>query len=925
MVPLDVIVDASNDIYIADEASSLLREVVASTGVIQPFAGNGKPSFSGDGGLAKNAQLFYPYGVAVDASGNAYIADLDNERIRKVTASTGIIQTVAGGGTGCTAQTDTYGDGCLATEALLSAPTSVFVDHAGNIFISDYGNSLIREVSASTGIITIVAGGGAGCTNQTDALGDGCVAAQATLSAPWGLYVDSSEDIFIADYNNSRIREVVASTGVIQSIAGTGVVGYNGDNIPAATAQISNPTGLYGDSFGNIYFSDLDNYRIREIVASTSFIQTVAGTGTPGYNGDNILATSADILEPFGLFVDIAGNIFFGDVGNFRIREVVASTGLIQTVGGNGTPGFTGNGGPATSGAIGYVYGLSGDTNGNLFLADTYTNRVREIYGIVPADTLTITTSTLPLASVGTPYSFSLQAIDGTPPYTWSLVSGTLPSGFSALSSSGVITGVPTTVGTSTFTVQVADSASHVQTRALSLVVIPEGVTLQSIIVEPANSTVAIKGIQPFLAIGIYSDGSSQNLSAAVTWSSATLTVATISAAGVATGVAAGTSTIIATLGNVNGSTGLTVTGTSPYLYVGSVTSANCCLDVLDTSTNQVIKAIPVTTFDEPFGITPDQTRIYIADNVNNLLNVVDTTTNTFVTTIPVGPGATAVAVSPNGQFGYVAEFGDSNVSVFSVASNTLVATVPIGFASTGLTVSPDGAFVYVGSAVDNRVAVISTSTNTLSSTFALTPPAGQPAAGCVGAPVFNPAGTVGYFLQTCQTASPGSITVLSVPNNAQLATILLGTTPYDDVITPDGTQLYVVNAGSNNVSVVDTSSNTVSATITVGNAPQSIAITPDGTLVYVADAQDSTLSIIQTSTNTVTSTLPLTTPFGMVIASPAPASQATTLTLTPPNLIFSGQPLGTPSAARTINVRFPERLPFSHQHCAHRPEHLRL
>jgi uncharacterized repeat protein (TIGR01451 family) len=905
MVPYDVTVDASNNIYIADETASLAREVVASSGIIQPFAGNGKPSFSGDGGLAKNAQLFYAYGVAADASGNAYIADLDNERIRKVTASTGIIQTVAGGGTGCNAQTDTYGDGCPATQAVLSAPTSVFVDHAGNIFISDYGDSLIREVSASTGIMSLVAGGGTGCPNQTDALGDNCPATQATLSAPWGLYVDSAGDIFIADYNNSRVREVVASTGIIQSIAGTGVDGYNGDNIPANTAQIANPTGLYGDSSGNIYFSDLDNFRIREIVASTGFIQTVAGTGTPGYNGDNILATSADILEPFGLFVDIGGNIFFGDTGNFRIREVVASTGLIQTVGGNGTPGFSGDGGLATSGSIGYVYGLSGDTNGDLFLADTYTNRVREIYGIVPADTLTITTSTLPLASVGTPYSFSLQAIDGTPPYTWSLVSGALPSGFTSLSSSGIITGVPTAVGTTTFSVQVNDSANHVQTRTLSLVVTPEGVTLQSIIVEPANSTVAIKGIQPFLAIGNYSDGSSQNLSAAVTWSSATAAVATINAAGVATGVGAGTSTITATLGNINGSTGLTVTATSPYLYVGSVTSANCCLDVLNTSTNQVIKSIPVTTFDEPFGITPDQTRIYIADNVNNLLNVVDTTTNTFVTTISVGPGATAVAVSPNGQFGYVAEFGDNNVSVFSVTTNTLVATVPIGFASTGLTVSPDGAFVYVGSAIDNRVAVISTSTNTLSSTFALTPPSGQPAAGCVGAPVFNPAGTLGYFLQTCQTASPGSISVVSIPNNSQLTTILLGTTPYDDVITPDGTQVYVVNAGSNNVSVISTSSNTVSATVAVGNAPQSIAITPDGTLVYVANTKDSTLSLIQTSTNTVSSTLALTTPFGMVIASPPPASQATTLTLAPPNVIFSGQPLGTPSS-QTISITNP-------------------
>ncbi|MGB7727213.1 MAG: beta-propeller fold lactonase family protein [Candidatus Acidiferrum sp.] len=752
--------------------------------------------------------------------------------------------------------------------------------------------------------MSLVAGGGTGCPNQTEALGDNCPATQATLSAPWGLYVDSAGDIFIADYNNSRIREVVASTGIIQSIAGTGVDGYNGDNIPANTAQIANPTGLYGDSAGNIYFSDLENFRIREIVASTRFIQTAAGTGTPGYNGDNILATSADILGPFGLFVDLGGNIFFGDTGNFLIREVVASTGVIQTVGGNGTPGFTGDGGLATSGSIGYVYGLSGDTNGDLLLADTYANRVREIYGIVPADTLTITTSTLPLASVGTPYSFSLQAIDGTAPYTWSLISGSPPPGFSSLSSSGVITGVPTTVGTTTFSVQVNDSANHVQTRTLSLVVTPEGVTLQSIVVAPVNPTVAINATQPFQAVGTYNDGSTQNLSAAVTWSSGTATAATISAAGIATGVSAGTSLITATLGAVTGSTTLTVTATAPHLYVGSAVSANCCLDVLDTATNQVIKSIPTTALDEPFGISPDQSRIYIADNVNNLVDVVDTTTNTLVTTIPVGPGATSVAITPNGQFGYVAEYGDSNVSVFSLATNTLVATIPIGFVGNWDMATPDGAFVYVTSSVDNRVAVISTSTNTLTSTFTITPPSGQPASTCLGGPRFNPAGTLGYIVQACLTNSPGSITVLSIPSNAQLATITVGTFPYDLVLSPDGSRLYIPNEGSNNVSVIDTSSNTVIATIPVGNAPQSISITPDGTLVYVANTQDSTLSIIQTSTNTVSATVPLTTPFGMVFASPPPASQATTLALTPPNLIFTA-PLGSPTS-QTIKVTNP-------------------
>ena len=908
--PNGIFLDSSNNLFIADYEHNLVREVVASDGVlnstdtIQAVAGNGTVFFGGDGKTATSAELNTPYGVAVDAFGNIFIADTDNGRIREVSASTGVIQTVVGGGTGCTTQTDSYGDGCPATQAELVEPSDVFVDSTGDIFLTDFGIGGVREVSAATGVISLVAGGGTGCTNQTDTLGDGCLATQATVGALWSLYVDRNGNIFFGDGN--RIREVVASTGLIETIAGTGTAGYNGDNIPAITAELDVPLDIFGDSAGNIYFGDLDNFRVREIVASTGLIQTLAGNGTLGYNGDNIAASTAVISQPFGIFVDNAGNIFFSDYENYRIREIVASTGILQTVAGNGNYGFSGDGGTATSAEISFAPSVKGDTNGNLYFTDVYNLRIREIYGIVPADTLTITTATLPLASVGTPYSFSLQAIDGTPPYTWSLVSGSLPPGFSALSSSGVITGVPTTVGTSSFTVQVADSASRVQTRALSLVVTPEGVTLESIAVAPVNPTVAINATQPFQAVGTYNDGSTQNLSAAVTWSSGTTVIATISPAGIATGVSAGASLITATLGAVTGSTTLTVTATSPHLYVGSAVSTNCCLDVLDTSTNQVITSIPTTALDEPFGISPDQSHIYIADNVNNLIDVIDTTRNTLVTTIPVGPGATSVAIAPNGQFGYVAEYGDSNVSVFSLATNTLVATIPIGFAGNWDMVTPDGALVYVTSSVDNRVAVISTTTNTLISTFTITPPSGQPASTCLGGPRFNPAGTLGYIVQACLTNSPGSITVLSIPSNVQLATITVGDFPYDLVLSPDGSRLYVVNEESANVSVIDTSSNTVIATIPVGNAPQSISITPDGTLVYVANTQDSTLSIIQTSTNTVSATVPLTTPFGMIFASPPPASQATTLTLTPPNLIFSGQPLGTPSAAQTINVANP-------------------
>ncbi len=907
--PLGIFVDSSNNIYITDQYTFLVREVVASSGDIQAVAGNGTPSFSGDGYLATDAELNQPYSIAVDPVGDIYIADFANERIRRVDAATHTIQTVAGGGTSCPAETDDFGDGCPATQATIF-PFTAFVDGSHNIYFTDYSAARIRRVDGVTGIITSVAGGGTGsgpdCPNPTDALGDNCPAADTVLYEPWGIYVDANGNIFFTDLGDARVREVVASTGKVQSIAGTGTAGYNGDNIPATLAEVDEPIGIYGDTAGNIYFSDFGNFRIREIVASSGNIVTVAGTGTVGYNGDNIPATTADIFEAYGVYVDQAANIFFGDYGNGRVREVVAATGLIQTVAGNGTIGFGGDGGPATSASLSFMADVGGDFAGDLYIADTFNNRIREVYGIVPANNLVVTTQTLPPGQVGTPYSFGMQAAGGALPYSWTLLSGSLPQGFSPLSTSGVLSGTATVANTYFFSVQVTDAGGHIATQALSLIINPvTTVTLESIAVTPVDPTVLKGAILPFTATGFYSDGSTQNLTSAVTWSSGTATVATINSSGVATGVGGGSSTIGATLGNVFGSTMLTVTTSHAYAYIGSVVSANCCLDVLDTTTNTVVGTIPLTGFGEPFGVTPDQSRLYIADYTDNLVNVVDTSLNALLTTIPVGQGPNAVAITPNGQFGYVANAVDTTVSVFSVASNTLVTTIQTGIQAENIAVTPDGKSVYIAG-VGNSMAVISTSTNTVSSTFTLSVPSGDTAACCLFGPLLNPSGTLGYVVQNFSQTTPGSVSVISLPSNTTVASIPLGIAPFDAAITPDGTRLYVVNFGSNSVSVIDTASNTVIATVPVGTGPQSVGITPDGTLAYVANTGSSTLSIIQTSTNTVINTVPMTTPFGILIPSPPVPSAAPVLTLSPVNVIFNGQPLGTRSTAQTIGVSNP-------------------
>jgi hypothetical protein len=340
---------------------------VRAQGTITTVAGNGTQGFSGDGGLATSAELYYPAGVFVDASGNMFIVDYGNNRIREVAASTGNIYTVAGDGT-----PGFSGDGGLATSAELHSPGGVFVDGAGNIFIADSFNSRIREVVASTGDIKTVAGNG-----TPGFSGDGALATAAELNVPEALFVDAAGDIFIADYDNQRIREVVPSTGDIKTVAGNGSLGFSGDGGAATSAELSDPEAVFVDAAGNVFIADAGNSRIREVVASTGDIKTVAGNGTSGFSGDSGLATNAELNVPEGVFVDAAGDVFIADSYNFRVREVVASTGDIQTIAGNGTPGFSGDGGAAASAELAFPTRLWGDNRGNLLIADSNNERIR--------------------------------------------------------------------------------------------------------------------------------------------------------------------------------------------------------------------------------------------------------------------------------------------------------------------------------------------------------------------------------------------------------------------------------------------------------------------------------------------------------------------------------------------------------------------
>lgn len=486
--PGEIAVDIFGNIYIADPGDNVIRKVDATTGIISTIAGNGTAGYTGDGGPATSAELNNPSGVAVDSYGNIFVADSNNDVIRKVDTS-GTITTLnitqcsdpSGGAFGintlpiapnsitadrtgnlyvsdftsvvviidpysltCALTAGTFGasgyagDGGVATSAELNHPSSVALDSDGNLYIADYGNNVVREVNASTGDISTVAGTGtAGFTANSgvatsvelydptsvavdnsnnlyiadsrnyavreiayggDILstaagngywsysGDGDLATSAQMADPQGAAVDSSGNIYIADSYNSVIRKVDAVTGDISTVAGNGAYGYSGDGGSATSAELADPMGVAIDSSGNIYIADSDDNVIRKVDAATGDISTIAGDGSCGYTGDGGSSTNAELCYPTDVAADNSGHLFIADWNNNAIREVNVSTGDISTVAGNGTMGYTGDGGPATDAELNSPNGVATDSSGNLFIADTVNLAIREVI-LNPSDT----------------------------------------------------------------------------------------------------------------------------------------------------------------------------------------------------------------------------------------------------------------------------------------------------------------------------------------------------------------------------------------------------------------------------------------------------------------------------------------------------------------------------------------------------------
>lgn len=344
---------------------ALSFQAVAQSGIISTFAGNGAAASWGDGGAATVASINHPIGIARDGSGNIYVAENQGHRIRKITPS-GIISTVAGTGTA-----GYSGDGGPATSAKLFEPYWVDVDNSGNLYIADAFNNRIRKVSPS-GIITTIAGTGVGSYT-----GDGGAATAATLYTPTCVRVDNAGNVFFTDNSNNAIRKI-STTGIITTVAGNGTLGFSGDGGPATLARLHNPSSVWPDAVGNLYISDAQNNRIRKVNTS-GIITTIAGTGGTSFAGDGGPATAAQLQVPQEAIMNAAGDLYIADNWHHRVRKVSPS-GIITTVAGT-TMGFSGDGGPATAAKLNYVNGICFGTSGTIYIADVFNHRIRVIGG----------------------------------------------------------------------------------------------------------------------------------------------------------------------------------------------------------------------------------------------------------------------------------------------------------------------------------------------------------------------------------------------------------------------------------------------------------------------------------------------------------------------------------------------------------------
>jgi sugar lactone lactonase YvrE len=364
--PSDIDVDTEGNLYISDRSNNRIRKV-NSDGIITTMAGLGKPGYGGDFGPADKALLKYPFGISLDNKGNFYIADRGNNRVRKIDQR-GIITTIAGDGTHSFG-----GDYGPANQSSLAFPTDVTVDSLGTVYIADRNNNRVRKIDR-LGVITTLMG-----LSQTEFNGDNEISAETTLHLPFALALNGEDRLLVVDRNHFRVREVRLQSNQVETVAGNGTFLFRGDGGPGGGATLEAPSGIAVDSKGNVLFADRLHQRIRR-VGGNGIIETVIGNGKQGNEGNGRPGIEATLHLPEVLVMDREDNIYLTQrSGNAWIIRKSNAEGIITHFAGNGRQGNTGDGGPAIEASFHTISDIAADGSGNIFIADSINRNIRKI------------------------------------------------------------------------------------------------------------------------------------------------------------------------------------------------------------------------------------------------------------------------------------------------------------------------------------------------------------------------------------------------------------------------------------------------------------------------------------------------------------------------------------------------------------------
>ncbi len=537
---------------------------------ISTIAGNGTSGSSGDGGPGTSAELNTPFASALDGQGNLYIADSNNNKIRLWNHTTGVITTFAGTGVAGSSP-----NGSLAANTLMNGTRGLYVNQVGDVYYTDFGSSCVRKIDASTTQVSTVAG----VCNSAGFSGDGGLATNALLNSPAAVVFDTTGNMFIADLNNSCVRKVNASNGVISTIAGQcGLPGFSGDGGSATSALMNNEKYIALDKAGDLYIGDTLNNRIRKVDVISGIISTVAGTGAAAYGGDGGSPTLATLNQPAGIAFDGLGNLYIADQANNVLRFINQTTGTISTLAGSGTAGYSGDGGPATAALLNGDKGVTVSQNGTVFITDQANNAIRTVG---PSGLLTFGSQSVFATSAS---ATQTVANYGNVPLTFS--SAPLASGDFAITpgnTCGVVTlGVgatcslsvsftPTSVGTRVGSIQFNDNASP---TSQTLILSGTGAPVSSTVLlggspDPSGfgTSVTFTATVPAQATGIvtFKDGSNALGTGSVSGGIATFAISSLTG---------GTHSITAVYGGDSNFTGSTSTALSQTVNrAGSTTN----------------------------------------------------------------------------------------------------------------------------------------------------------------------------------------------------------------------------------------------------------------------------------------------------------------------------------------------------------------